>query len=163
MKCLRCGGELVVGSWPFCKGDPSDHATARSRWAEGIPTIVYRNAEGKVWYPVGDAAMPPSGYEKVELRNTRERDRFEREIGSQETAKFRENVYGQQKAWERTIAEQMEGIKSLREMSPGGRLFYDQIQKDIEKTRKEFDARAKGEAGFHIVGNHYYGNPKEDG
>lgn len=163
MKCLRCNSELVVGSWPWCKGDPSDHSTARSRWAEGTPTIIYRRPDGKVWYPGDVNAKPPSGYKKVELRNTRERDKFEREIGEQETARFRENVYGQQQAWEATIAEKMAGINTLKDMSPQGRLFHECVLRDIEKKREEFASRAKGESGFHIVGNHYYGNPKEDG
>ena len=25
MTCDKCGAELEVGSWPFCKGSPSDH------------------------------------------------------------------------------------------------------------------------------------------
>lgn len=24
--CPNCGAELHLGQWPFCKGDPSDHA-----------------------------------------------------------------------------------------------------------------------------------------
>lgn len=25
-KCERCGGYVFKGSWPWCKGDPEDHA-----------------------------------------------------------------------------------------------------------------------------------------
>lgn len=31
MTCDRCGGELVVGSYPFCKGKPEDHANPTYR------------------------------------------------------------------------------------------------------------------------------------
>lgn len=27
--CEACGGERRVGDWPFCKGDPSDHAPGK--------------------------------------------------------------------------------------------------------------------------------------
>ena len=30
MKCDDCGGEVNVGDWPFCKGDPSKHVPARN-------------------------------------------------------------------------------------------------------------------------------------
>lgn len=26
MTCDKCGAELQIGEWPFCKGDPSAHA-----------------------------------------------------------------------------------------------------------------------------------------
>ena len=28
MKCEACGGEVRIGDWPFCKGNPSAHVPA---------------------------------------------------------------------------------------------------------------------------------------
>ena len=162
-RCPECNAELFLGAWPFCKGDPKDHETARSRWAqEAAPTVVYRDKGGKNWYPVGDNAKPPEGFEKVELRNTRERDQFEKEVGEQETAKFRENVRIQRAHWYATMGLNDEGLKSLRDMSPQGRAMYDQIMIDSKKREKSFDEKARGEAGFHIEANHYYGKKHHD-
>lgn len=163
--CPDCGAELVLGSYPFCRGKKEDHETVRSRWAqEGSATVVYRSRTGECWYPVGDNARPPIGYEKVELHNTQERDSFEREIGERETAKFRESAHNQRTDWNKTMAMYRDKIKELKEMSPTGRMMADQISKDMEKREKMYDQKLKGEAGFHIVGNHYYGKgPIEEG
>lgn len=45
MTCDVCGGELHLGDWPFCKGDPAAHAPSRFRvdafegyWDENLAT-----------------------------------------------------------------------------------------------------------------------------
>ncbi len=129
---------------------------------EGAPTIVYRNKEGKVWYPTGDLAKAPEGYEKHELRNTRERDRFEREINESETAKFRETVYKDRQLWRDTLDQYKEGIKTLESMGPSGREWADAIKRDMAKKEAEYETRARGGAGFFIEGNHYYGTRHHD-
>jgi hypothetical protein len=161
-RCPECNAELFLGAWPFCRGDQKDHETARSRWAqEAAPTIVYRK-DGKSWYPIGDNAKPPEGFQKVELRNTRERDQFEKEVGEQETAKFRENVRSQRSDWYATMKRNEEGLRSLRDGSPQGRAMFDAIMADNEKREASFDEKARGETGFHIEVNHFYGKKHHD-
>lgn len=29
MKCDECGGDISIGTWPFCGGDPSKHERSR--------------------------------------------------------------------------------------------------------------------------------------
>lgn len=159
--CEGCGTELTLGSWPFCNGQPESHQMFKGREAqEGTPTIVYKNAEGKVWYPAGDMAKAPVGYEKHELRNTRERDKFEKEINESETAKFRETVHRDRQLWRDTLEQCQDGIRTLENMGPNGRKWADAIKKDMAKKEGEYDSRARGGAGFHIVANHFYGNPQ---
>ena len=48
-RCEDGGAELVVGSWPFCRGTPESHETARSRRAQGFdPIVVFRAPDGSV-------------------------------------------------------------------------------------------------------------------
>ena len=45
LKCEKCGVELQIGMYPFCKGQESDHGTVYSKTA-GFPFTV-NHVDGK--------------------------------------------------------------------------------------------------------------------
>lgn len=43
--CPKCGTELVIGSFPFCKGDPADHGATYAKTA--IFPYTVNHVDGK--------------------------------------------------------------------------------------------------------------------
>ncbi|MGH9438617.1 MAG: hypothetical protein ACRD22_12180, partial [Terriglobia bacterium] len=77
--CASCGGELDIGSWPFCKSrsNPLGHASTMERNAQHFdPVVVFRKPDGSYSIPGRDKSTPP-GCERVELRTLREVRQFE--------------------------------------------------------------------------------------
>jgi hypothetical protein len=162
MNCANCGKELNIGDWPFCKGNQSDHTPAHDRQAqEGAPTIVYKNSEGKIWFPVGEKARPPEGYVKHELRNTRERDAFEREIDDKESRKLRDRIYKDRAVWNDILDRNRNGLKKLEEMGEAGVHLSQVVKQDIERKEREFDRKLKERANFMVEVSHFYGRGNE--
>lgn len=79
--CSVCGREMVQGDWPYCKGNMSDHITARSsRNAARVKTILYEGPNGEVWVPTSEGAKPPKSYERVELTSLQQVDKYMAQI-----------------------------------------------------------------------------------
>ena len=143
--CTVCGREMVEGDWPFCNGDMSDHITARSsRNAQRLLTVVYENAQGKVWVPTGDSACPPKGYERVELTTLQQVDKYmdslsrvqnerhqiyteqEREQWNAHLKQVRGEMNSHGVAWRNPQTGQLEMLPGLHSMSPQGRDMYEE-------------------------------------
>lgn len=87
-KCDKCSRVLEIGNYPFCNGNKLDHGPIRRRKARETATIVlYQDPSdpSKVWNPGIDTPSrtrnAPAGYQRVELRTQRERDKWEKERG----------------------------------------------------------------------------------
>lgn len=78
--CSECGQAINVGDWPYCEKG-GGHRRARGGDAMGyIPPVVFRNAEGHTLFPGRSDERPPAGYQAVELRTARQREKFEKEF-----------------------------------------------------------------------------------
>jgi hypothetical protein len=162
MSCPTCGKELNFGDWPFCKGNPDDHTPTRQKLAqEGAPTIVYKNAEGKLWFPQGEKAKPPSGYVRHELRTLQERDAFERDVDEKETQKLRDRIYRDRANWEEIMSRNRSELAKLKDMGPEGRHLSEAVRADMERRDKEFDRKLRERANFMVEVSHYYGRGNE--
>jgi hypothetical protein len=80
MTCDKCGGQIDIGSFPFCKGNPADHghghATVRGDEIDFVqhngtkePIRFRSRGEFKRWlkehnYEVGDSHVPLKGSDK---------------------------------------------------------------------------------------------------
>lgn len=139
VKCGKCAA--VLDTW----------APAREEKAQATePTVVHRNAAGEIRFP-GRADAPVSpGFEKVELRNQRERDRFERERNAHENAKeaiYREN---RERVYSEVERQNRSDLRArMATMSNLGRDFARlAMERSNHKPRPRFDA------GFHLEANH---------
>ena len=149
MKCDDCGHVMRIGDYPYCP-----HESIYVRDAQvATPTVVFRSKSGKYRFPGRANAPTPKGYQRIELNTQRAKDKFEKEFGAAETAKLRENFYREQADWEWKVSQNMAGLEQLRDMSPTGRMMYEQCMKDIEQRRRR---EPSGEAGFYIESNHQY-------
>lgn len=152
--CNNCGAKLRIGDYPFC---PHGNIWARDAQV-AAPTVVFRSKSGKYKFPGRADAKTPKGYQRIELNTQRAKDKFEREFGALESAKMRENWAQEQANWEATVAQNMEGLRKLKDMSPQGRLLYDQCMADMARRRER---QAPQEAGFYIESNHFYTQSRE--
>ena len=147
-RCDFCGKILYIGSFPFCP-----HESVHGQYAiQGDPTIVYRSPEGKYFFPgdakgAGAARYDKLGYKRIELDTMQKRNKFNKEYGERATAEVREHWYKEHQGWEATQSHYADGLRSLRDMSPQGRQFYDQCMKDAEKRRR---SAPPSDAGFYI-------------
>ncbi len=151
--CDTCGAELKIGDYPFC--GPSGHTTVYSRNAQqGDATVVFRNAKGEYRFPGRGTDRIPRGFVKVELTTQRERDRFEREFGAQQTALLREKLHNDAKERDDTFAAHRDNLKRIKE---NGNEYTKRFVDACLKRQEERERRGPGtsEAGFFIFSNHY--------
>lgn len=148
--CPVCGGELIVGSYPFCKGNPSDHDTVRTRMAQSIQgTVYFENAAGDIRFPTSRNAKPPTGFEKKELTTLRAADRFMREQNARENLRAEENIGHEKKYWKEVYAE---GANRLESLLRAGRLTGDRAvyaENAIRKMRN-YQGKKVQDSGFFI-------------
>lgn len=160
-KCSKCGFEYEIGDWPMCP-----HGSVfGGRELHSNPTIVYKNAEGKCWFPTGDNAKPPAGFERHELRTVFERDKFEKEVGAKETAALRERIYRDREEWHRTWDHNRNGLEKAREelLAAGYKPeLIEHIQENMRQREEAYNRALRSESGFHIEANHYYGTRHHD-
>lgn len=77
--CPKCNSFYTIGMWPLCRGNPEDHGKVTPQAAQmGAPTVVFSDGKGNYDYPLADGRAPRGFEQRIELRNTRERDAFER-------------------------------------------------------------------------------------
>lgn len=160
-KCEKCGKVVDFGDWPFCP-HPS---TNPERAIAATPTVIYKNKDGKLYYPVGPMARPPKGYEKIELRTVRERDKLEREVNAQESAKLREHWHQERAAWNETVREQSANIdRTIDTMKRNGYSpkLLEKARADMDRKTKDYDSKVKQNANFYIEANHFMGIKHHD-
>jgi len=153
MKCDECGKTLEIGDYPFC--GPDGHTTIHSRNAQvAAPTVVFKNAKGEYRLPGRDTDRPPRGFERIELRTQRQRDRFEREFGARETSRLHDVEYGRHEAWKQTFAAHKDRLLEIkkRSSSPVTKGFVDACLRDAEQRANRSVGRH--ESGFMIESNH---------
>ena len=114
MTCEQCGAELVIGSYPFCRGNPADHDTIRSEWARRFEPMVVdvHPTTGQVSYPA-DAKDPcPEGYERRSLETIRQIEDFCSARSREETEKRREFFRNEKQFWDDRIAQRREYVRA---------------------------------------------------
>lgn len=151
MTCERCGAELVIGSYPFCKGNPSDHDTIRSEWARRFdPIIVDRDpATGKISYP-GSAHDPiPEGHVRESLETIAQIERFCGARSQEETEKRRDFFRQEKEFWDNRTRERREFVRA--EMAKRGfkGKGFDAVTKLIDARReRKYDEQMRKEVHF---------------
>lgn len=114
MTCGQCGAELVIGSYPFCKGNPQDHDTIRSEWARRFdPPLVDINHETGQWHQPGsvhDTLLP--GYERKSLDTLAQIEQFCSARSAEETAKRRDFFRQEKEYWDNRIRERREYVRA---------------------------------------------------
>lgn len=146
--CPHCNQPLTVADWPFCPHG-STRSEAAQRWK---PIVVFKSADGRYRFPGRADAKVPKGYEKVELTNRRQVERFEREINQRERAEY-QSVQQEQLAREAPQRELMaEANAQLQRLSrtftPAGK---EAVAYLLEKQRAEQSApRPSFDPGFHV-------------
>jgi phage FluMu protein Com len=139
VKCGKCAA--VLDTW----------IPAREEKAQPTePTVVHLNAAGEVRFPGrSDAPLPP-GFEKVELRTIRERDRFERSINARENGKYAIYMENRERVYAEVERQNRSDLRArMTNMSNLGRDFARvAMERSNNKPRPRFDA------GFMIEANH---------
>ena len=121
--CPVCGGELIVGSYPFCKGNPADHETVRTRMAQSIQgTVYFQNAAGDISFPPSPNSPLPKGFEKKVLTTLRAADTFMREQNQREQIRAEEAVTNEKRYWKEVYSQ---GAASLESLLHSGRFTGD--------------------------------------
>ncbi len=142
--CPECGGELHVGDWPMCGGDPARHVPADGRFAQGFdPVVIHRDAAGNIRYPANGSAPVPEGYQRVELRTIHEVRKFEAEVNQREHAASDQHLSAREKQFsEKQAANRRELRTAMDGMSNYGRDF---AREAIERgnNRRAADARGR--------------------
>lgn len=147
--CDKCGAELYVGSWPFCKGG---HQPTGSFNRDSVSIVVYQDASGHTIYPGrSDAPIPKRyaklGYEKVEM-NLHEARRFSTQMNRDERAKMSAHLEREQRQQEHVQAQMRSELReAMRHMSPKGRDYVRAVM-ELNNSR---DAKAflSHDPGFH--------------
>ena len=145
--CPECGGELHVGDWPMCGGDPARHVPADGRFAQGFdPVVIHRDAVGNIRYPANGSAPVPDGYQRVELRTVHEVRKFEAEVNQREHAASDQHLSAREKqVSEKQAANRRELRTAMDGMSNYGRDF---AREAIDRgNNKRLQTR---EVGFHL-------------
>lgn len=121
--CPTCGAELIIGSYPFCKGNPSDHDTVRTRMAQSIQgTVYFENPQGEIRFPPSPNSRVPNGFVKKELTTLHAADTFMREQNQRERARAEEAVHHEHRYWSEVYRQ---GAANLESLLRAGRLTGD--------------------------------------
>lgn len=148
--CPTCGGELIVGSYPFCKGNPADHETVRTRMAQSIRgTVYFENAKGEVRFPPSPNSKCPNGFERKELTTLRAADKFMREQNQRERIRADENVHHENSYWSSVYKD---GASKLETLLRQGR-FTGQRAEYVEQKIREMrnhTGKATRDPNFYI-------------
>lgn len=151
MTCDQCGAELVIGSYPFCKGNPSDHDTIRSEWARRFEPMVVdvHPTTGQISYPA-DAKDPcPEGYHRRSLETIAQIEQFCSARSQEETTKRREFFRQEKEFWDNRTRERREYVRA--EMAKRGYKGkgFDAVTKLIDARReRKYDEQMRREVHF---------------
>ena len=147
--CDKCGAELQVGSWPFCRGG---HAPVGSRNQDAVCVTVYRDASGHTIYPGrADAPLPARyaklGYHKIEM-NLAEARRFSSQMNRDERAKMAAHLEREQAHAEQLQSQTRAELRdAMRHMSPRGRDYVRAVME--QNNGRDTRAYLSSDPGFH--------------
>lgn len=138
--CAKCNSFYTIGMWPMCRGNPEDHGKVTPQPAQmGAPTVVFSDGKGNYDYPLADGRAPRGFEQRIELRNTRERDAFERQESA--TARIASAAAG----------EGLDAIKSMTPQASVGdmKAWRDSLTTPVAKAfmDKVIDRKQKGTLG----------------
>jgi hypothetical protein len=121
--CPKCGGELRIGDYPFCRGSQEDHIPAGSRNAQRFDPVVYfQGPGGKLAFPGRTDQHPPKGYKRVELTTTAQVRRFEAQMTHAQRIERQQEQDARGPHRERAFAEQRRELRiAMERMSAQGR------------------------------------------
>ncbi len=139
VKCVKCKG--IADTWIDVH---ETHAQASEA------TVIHRSASGELRFPGRADAPVPAGFEKVELRTVRERDRFEREQNQTENRKHSDFMELRERSYAEVERRNRSDLRSeMARMSNLGRDFARlAMERSNQKPQPRFDA------GFHLDVNH---------
>ena len=114
--CPKCGQKIEIGMYPYCKGNKEDHILYRRRDAQPFePTVYFVNESGDIRFPANDDAKPPKGFEKREIVNLREADKFMKEVNYRENAKAEQAGYNEYRYWDSVYNANADALKKESE------------------------------------------------
>lgn len=148
--CPKCGGELIIGSYPFCKGNPSDHETVRTRVAQSIQgTVYFENAKGEISFPTNAKAPIPAGYVKKELTTLQAADRFMREQNVRERIRAEEATSHERRYWKEVYRQGAQHLEDRlkRGLFTGDRAVY---AEDAIRKMRNYEGKKTQDPGFYI-------------
>ena len=150
MICEKCKREVHVGDWPHCP-----HESTRPEYAQRFSPIVYfRSPDGKTRFPMRADAKTPKGYERVELTNRRQVERFEKEMNQRERAEYQDSQHKQSQFYGSKIDQTDAYLRSIEhQLSPQARQSLDMLREQAK--RKDDAPKPQWDAGFHIEAMHY--------
>ena len=133
--CETCGATLYVGSWPFCKGDAASHETARSRWAQEFkPVVVFVKPDGTLRVPATGDERTPRGYERRELTNRREMDKFLKTQSDRERLKAEGVRIKEDGFWGAQLSRNRADVMKMAEGADGPtRAFIETVCREMDK------------------------------
>lgn len=139
MKCEECNGELEIGDWPYCNGDPQDHVRQGQLGnAFFEPIVVFKDAQGNVRVPGHSGAKPPKGFEKVEINNRRDAARMARQMGETESRKFWEQAEREHHFFNGSLSRNRAEMEKIYASvtDPKVRAFMDHAMREGDKRDK---------------------------
>ncbi len=148
--CPTCGGELIIGSYPFCNGNPADHETVRTRMAQSIQgTVYFENAKGEIRFPPSANSPLPAGFEKKELTTLRAADKFMREQNEREKVRAEEATSNERRYWKEVYAQ---GASRLESMLRAGQLTGDRAvyAENAIRQMRNYQGKKVQDPGFYI-------------
>jgi hypothetical protein len=149
--CDKCHNVYEVGDWPLCgEGIGREHGRVTPRAAQSNTVTAYfiNHLTGKIWIPgsnnrtpIDRTGKPIAGYERLEVRNFRERDKFYKLMDQKAKEKYFSNLRREQQHFDPVFSEgrkqARQDIISSENSSPEASYGRDWLQKMIDKTEKE--------------------------
>lgn len=165
--CGKCESFYGIGQWPMCrgKGFQSDHGRVPPKNSQqGQPTIIFQDAKGNYDYPLADGRAPRGFEKRIELRNQRERDAFERQESA--SARLQSAAVGEGlDAIKRTTpTASVSEMKAWRDSlsTPMGKRYMDKIiEKKQAGTLGGSVKKKEGTGALKIHVNHNYVGKKK--
>jgi hypothetical protein len=155
MNCDKCGYELAIGDYPFCRGDESDHITPASVNAQRFsPIVVHRNMEtGEYSFPARNDDPAPAGYDTVSITTFREADRLCKSMSDKIRSERVAHIEQEKAFFEARTAERRANIKSelYRRLGKTNSKIFDRLCEVMDKKReKRYRDMLNKDPNFHI-------------
>lgn len=148
--CAHCNKELEIGDYPFCP-----HGSIYEQSAKRFdPIVLHKGPNGEYSFPGNSSDPVPAGYEKIEITNIRQADRYVREIDSKERSKMfdnRENnrLYFEEKTRERR--QQVDALLQSGKLSNRARMLAEKAREYADKKHdRRFSSTKAFSPNFHI-------------
>lgn len=148
--CASCGHELEIGDYPFCP-----HGSIYEGNAQRFdPIILHKSASGEYSFPGSSSDPVPAGYEKIEITNMRQADKYVKEIGEIERSKMSDKremnrLYFEEQTKERR--ERIDSVLNSGKLSGRARMLAEKAREYADKKHDQRFSRTKAFGpNFHI-------------